>query len=287
MISPTQHSARSSDGTVIGFLSYTPAKASQPSVVLIQGSMATCRQYTALAQALASYGYTVHTEERRGRRISPKAYTPEHTIERDVEDLQAVASATSSTHAFGMSSGCMILLEAARTTSALTHIACFEPPFTSDPGDIQRNGIIRLNEEIGRGDLASGMFSAIIASQAAPAFVNHIPRFIGKGLAALALRLKKGSEEDLEQLVPSVRYDFNICQHMNDQGMDKLKDVQVKTLLLHGTQSAEYFQQACRDLEGVIEGSRRVQLTGCDHGSSWNGGKPDLVAEELHRFFSS
>ena len=287
MITPTQHAATSADGTAIGYLTYQPSDASLASVVLIQGSMATCRQYSALSQSLASRGYTVHTPDRRGRKLSPKPYTVNHSIDRDVEDLQAVLTATSATRAFGMSSGCMVLLEAARTTSALTHMACYEPPFTSDPGDVQRKGIVRLNEEIGKGDLAAGMFSAILASKAAPAFISYVPRFLGKGLASLAMQLKRGSDEDLEELVPSVRYDFNICQHMNDQGMDKLKEVQVKTLLLYGTESAAYFRQACRDLEGVIRESRSVQLKGLNHDGSWNSGNPEMVADELHKFFSS
>ena len=58
---------------------------------------------------------------------------------------------TGASRVFGLSSGAVITLEAARTLPRITHAAVYEPPFY--PGGISHPGIRQLNTEIERGDL--------------------------------------------------------------------------------------------------------------------------------------
>jgi pimeloyl-ACP methyl ester carboxylesterase len=78
--------------------------------------MADVHAYRDLALTLSA-SFTVITAERRGRGISPRPYTADHTIARDVEDLDAVMTAIEATKLFGLSSGAVIALEATRTLS--------------------------------------------------------------------------------------------------------------------------------------------------------------------------
>ncbi len=74
--------------------------------------MADVHAYRELALALSA-SFTVITAGRRGPGISPCPYTADHSIARDVEDLDAVMAATGATKLFGLSSGAVIVLEAA------------------------------------------------------------------------------------------------------------------------------------------------------------------------------
>ena len=85
----TVHRVASRDGTSIGYL----RQGSGPGVALIQGAMADVHAYRDLISALSST-CTVVSAERRGRGLSPREYSPDHRIARDVEDADAVMAAT-------------------------------------------------------------------------------------------------------------------------------------------------------------------------------------------------
>ena len=90
----------SKDGTDIGYTVIGQG----PGLILVQGAMGTAHKYHDLAQALSST-FTVYTPDRRGRGMSPKRFTPEHKIQRDVEDIEALSRRSGATSIFGLSSG--------------------------------------------------------------------------------------------------------------------------------------------------------------------------------------
>ncbi len=104
----------------------------------------TARDYRDLAQAL-SRQHTVPTPDRRGRATSPRPYDPAHEIARDVEDVDAVLTGTGADRVFGLSSGAVIALEAARTLTRVTRAAVYEPPFFRE--GIAHDGIRRLGAD--------------------------------------------------------------------------------------------------------------------------------------------
>jgi hypothetical protein len=68
--------------------------------------------------------------------------------------------------------------------------------------------------------------------------------------------------------------------------LDRFAGVRAETLLLGGTRSAPYLKAALNGLEPVLPHVRRVTLSGVGHLAADNGGKPQLVAEQLRVFFN-
>ncbi|KUL25853.1 alpha/beta fold hydrolase [Actinoplanes awajinensis] len=154
--------ATSRDGTRIGYL----RRGAGPGLVLIQGAMGTAYNYNDLAAALAP-NFTVYTPDRRGRGLSPKPYDDSHDIARDVEDVDAMLTEAGTGYLFGLSSGAMITLEAARTLPRVTRAAMYEPPFYRD--GICHDGIRQLGADIEHGRLAAALAGSLRTAGTAPA----------------------------------------------------------------------------------------------------------------------
>ena len=280
----TEGYVTSRDGSRIGFL----RQGSGPGLVLVQGAMGTAYNYRDLAQAL-SPNFTVYTPDRRGRGLSAKPYDSEHDIARDVEDVDAVLAATGADQVFGLSSGAVITLEAARTLSRVTRASVYEPPFY--PDGISHDGIRQLNAEIERGDLASALVSALRVAETAPAPIRVLPRPIARLLAGGVLRLddrQPGPYAKVRDLLPGIRYDFNVVGGM-DGKMESFASIRKPLLLISGTKSPAYLRQSIRKLAGVLPEARHVELVGLSHSGPWNvgrGGRPEVVAAALQEFFA-
>lgn len=115
---------RSKDGTTIGYRQYGRG----PGVVLVMGAMGTVHNYDQLARALSGQ-FAVYVPDRRGRGISPCEYSAEHSIQKEVEDLDALLDSTRAHYVFGLSSGAVITLEATRQLPSIRKAALYEPPF--------------------------------------------------------------------------------------------------------------------------------------------------------------
>ena len=274
----------SRDGTRIGFL----REGTGPGLVLVQGAMATARQYSELAHALSAT-FTVHRPDRRGRGMSPRPHDSGHDIARDVEDVDAVLEEAGAGLVFGLSSGAVIALEAARTLPRVRRTAVYEPPFYAE--GISRAGIRRLGAEIERGDLASALVSALLVAETAPAPIRVLPRplarLLARGVIAVDDR-RPGPEATFRDLLPGVRYDFDVVGGV-DGKMGSFAAVGTPVLLLSGTGSPAFLRRGVRDLQGVLPTSQHVELDGLGHSGPWNrrrGGRPELVAGALREFFA-
>src|SRR6266700_1000433 len=140
------NTVRSADGTIIAF-----TKAGQgPPLILVDGALCS-RSFgpmPKLAAQLAPY-FTVYTYDRRGRGGSGD--TPPYTPDREVDDLEALATVAGSTamaggaavagstavaggtvFMHGTSSGAALALEAAKRIPAIAKLAVYEPPFIVD-----------------------------------------------------------------------------------------------------------------------------------------------------------
>lgn len=281
----TTHHIASRDGTLIGY----NQRGSGPGLILIQGAMGTCYNYADLARALSPY-FTVYSPDRRGRGLSPLPYTETHTIARDVEDVDALLAATGARRIFGLSSGAMIALEAARTLERLEYAAVYEPPFY--PDGISHAGIARLNAEIEAGDFPAALFSALMTAETAPAPLRMLPRLVATLLLRLVLwvdGLIESPYAKLMDLLPGIRFDFNVVEGM-DGRIGSFQSVEKPVLLLSGTKSPAFLRWSVRELAGVLHHVRHVELEGLGHDGPWNsgrGGRPDVVVEELREFFIS
>ena len=283
---PDSHrQATSQDGTRIGYL----RQGEGPGLVLVQGAMGTAEHYRQLAGALSSH-FTVYSVDRRGRGMSPRPYDGGHGIARDVEDVDAVLQATGASRVFGLSSGAVITLEAARTLARITHAAVYEPPFY--PQGISRAMIHRLETEIERGDLPSALITSLRTAGTAPAPVRVLPHRVLRVLAAAVLaadaRAPGPAHTKLRQLLPAIRYDFAAVADM-DGKIQTLASVEQPVLLISGTKSPAFLRQSVRTLQHVLPRAQRVELEGLSHSGPWNtsrGGRPALVAQTLQTFLA-
>ena len=298
-----QRSVRSVDGTVIGYTVHGAPHPGRPGLILIQGAMATAAAYTNIAQLLSTR-FTVYTPDRRGRGMSPKPYDATHHIGRDVEDVDAVLAETGATLVFGLSSGALITLEAARLLDRVTQAAVFEPPFyppypaTPDDSDDHLSDLRpfsheearRFDAEVERGDLSSARFTALIVSQTAPEPFFRLPRPVASLLASVLLTVyaywDPASAASKRPLIPAARYDFNVAGGM-DGKMATLSALHKPVLLISGTRSPRFLSQAVRKLKSTLPRARLVELEGLGHDGPWNSGKPEVVAAALKEFFGA
>lgn len=121
MTTPTTHSA---DGTTIAYQAYGDG----PAIVIVGGAVNRKEDWAELAQALAAEGFTGVTYDRRGRGGSGD--TTPYAVEREIEDLAAVISATSgSAGVLGVSSGGALANRAASAGLPIATLSTFETPY--------------------------------------------------------------------------------------------------------------------------------------------------------------
>lgn len=282
-------SVTSQDGTTIGYRQL----GNGPGVVMVQGAMGSAQNFMQLAGALAD-AFTVYVPDRRGRGLSSLPYSKDYSVQKDVEDLDALLAKTGAHFVFGLSSGALISLQAALTRPAIHKVAIYEPPLFIK--GLPTAMIARLEREIAQGKTAAALITGMKAGQMGPPIFSAMPRFLTEGMTKMIMRQeeKNGSGEYLpmKALAPTLQFDFKIVAEM-DGTLKRFKNLNTETLLLGGSKSPAYLKEAVDALEKTLPHATRVEFPGLDHGSAWNydkqrnpGGKPELVAQELRRFFA-
>ncbi len=279
----------SADGTKIGYLQLGHG----PGLVLVQGAMGSAQNFMQLARSLSD-AFTVYIPDRRGRGLSPLPYSKDYRIQKDIEDLEALLAKTDARFVFGLSSGAVISLQAALILPAIRKIALFEPPlFTSGTPTAM---LSRLQKEIAQDKLAAALITGMKAAQMGPPIFNVIPSFLLEVMVkmVMAQEEKKGSGEYLPMraLAPTLQYDFQIVVEMSGK-LENFRALNAEVLLLGGSKSPAYLKADLDALEQVLPHVTRIAFPGLDHAASWNydkqrnpGGKPEVVAQALHRYFA-
>lgn len=284
----TTDSVISRDGTMIGFRQYGHG----PGVVLVQGAMGFADNYSTLAEALSTT-FTVYVPDRRGRGMSPLPYNMDHTIQRDVEDLEALLTKTAAHNVFGLSSGAVISLMAAIGTSTIHKLAVFEPPlFEGRP--LPTAELARFNKAITDGNIAGALTAAGKAVDLVP-MLKYIPNwllnFLTNRILASEVKQPNGNEPTLNEMTLTLQYDFQIIAEMRGE-LKRWSAIQAEVLLLGGGKSPKYLKTDLIALEKILPHSTCVTFAELGHAASWNydkrrnpTGNPKVVAEELSRFF--
>lgn len=119
--------AISKDGTAIAF----DRIGEGPALILVAGAFGDRSGFTQLVDHMSG-SLTIFNYDRRGRGDSDD--TPPYSIEREVEDIEAVIDEAGGwAFLFGMSSGAVLALEAAsRLPAKVKKLALYEPPFILD-----------------------------------------------------------------------------------------------------------------------------------------------------------
>ena len=286
-------SVTSRDGTKVGYRSIGRG----PGIVFVQGSMGTIENFTQLAQALAGF-FTIHLAERRGRGISPKRFTEDHSVEKDVEDLEAILDKTDSHLVFGLSSGGIITLQAALQLSTIEKIAIYEPALMVNSSSGALEALGRFKKDMATGNTADALVTAMKASEMGPSFMSYIPNWILISLTNILLRqenkkAKSRGSRFWHDVAPTLQFDFKVIEEVSPRWRT-FKDIKKDVLLLGGSKSPKYLHEALDSLEQVIPRFERIEFKGLDHGAAWNyhkrqnpHGDPKRVAEELKHYFSN
>jgi len=128
-----------------------------------------------------------------------------------------------------------------------------------------------------------------------PAILNVMPRwllesFTNKGMAQED-KTAKPSDVTMRALAPTLHYDFQLVAEM-DNTLESFRAIHAEVLLLGGSKSPAYLKTALDALEKVLPRVQRIEFPGLDHGGSSDasntnrGGHPEVVAQDLRRFFA-
>ena len=188
MSAATKHTVVSKDGTEIGY----SIVGKGPGLILVQGALGTAYNYRDLADALSST-FTVYTPDRRGRGMSPKPFTPEHRIQRDVEDIEALCSRTGASAIFGLSSGAVIALTCTLRLDAIREVVIYEPPFYFKQG-IDSARLARFRSEVGKHEWLDAMTTAGEIVKLAPLPIRMLPRWLRKRFTSLLMKRLDGGD---------------------------------------------------------------------------------------------
>jgi pimeloyl-ACP methyl ester carboxylesterase len=278
----TTGSVTSPDGTSIGYRQLGAG----PGIVAVHGGMQAAQNFMKLAGCLAD-AFTVYLPDRRGRgRSGPPG--PGYGLKVECDDLEALMGTTGSHYVFGLSSGALIALQAALTSTAVHKVALYEPPLSIDRS-VPTDWGGRFDDEVARGDLVSAMVTVMKGTNSAPLAFRVMPRSLLVRLmrAATAGGGRSVGEGDipLSELIPTMRCDHQLVLEAAGS-LATFVNVPAQVLLLGGSRSARFLKVALDGLSTTLPHSRRVELPRVGHLAADNDGKPALVARELRRFFS-
>lgn len=282
-------SVESRDGTPIGYW-----KTGQgPAVVVLHGSMESARSHTLLAQALAD-DFTVYLPDRRGRGLSGP-HRADHSVQTEVEDLDAVLRTSGAGLAFGVSASGAIVLEAARSLP-LSKVAVYEPALVADGGP-HAAWLARFDREVAQGNVAAAMITSMYGLELAPAIFKVMPRRLLAAITEKALQKedRQAGPDDitLRKLAPTVHYEGALIVELAGW-FDEFADVAAEVLLLGGSKGLPFLKPSRDALEKVLPSCRRIEFDGFDHGSSsdpsainstGSAKAIDRIAGEIRSFF--
>ena len=257
----------SKDGTTIAF----ERSGAGPPVLLVGGAL-NDRHAAATTAELLAPSFTVYAYDRRGRGDSGD--TPPYSVEREVEDLQAlIEDAGGTAYAYGHSSGAVLALEAA-ADAGITKLAMYEPPFIVDdsrpplPDDYVEH-LRELAASDRRGEAVEYFMTA------------------GVGVPPEAMPSIKESPfwPSLEAVAHTLWYDGRIMDdNMAGKPLptERWASVSIPTLVIDGGASPPSLRNAVQAIVDVLPSARRRTMDGQTHEVD-----PTLLAPVLTEFFMS
>jgi pimeloyl-ACP methyl ester carboxylesterase len=252
----------SSDGTTIAF----ERSGDGPPVILVCGGSTDRTANASLAELLAEH-FTVFNYDRRGRGDSGD--TAPYTVEREVEDIDAViAAAGGSASLYGTSSGAALAIEAAASGLAITKLALWEPSYivegrTRPPADTARI-YTELVAAGRRGDAVEYFMDKVVGLP---------PEFVAEARKAPLWTAQ-------EALAHTLAYDATI---MGDYSLptERVASVTGPTLVIDGGASFPWLNKTAQAIAHVIPDAQRRTLEGQTHNVA-----SEAIAPVLEEFFA-
>jgi hypothetical protein len=150
--------------------------------------------------------------------MSPKPFTLDHQIRCDVEDIEALNTHTGVMDLFGLSSGAVIALTSSFRIGMIGKVIIYEPSFYFKRR-IDRERVDRFNREVRDECWLEAMATAGEIVKLAPLPIRLLPRFVRERLTAKIMQKLGGGGgyAPLEELLPAMRYDFQVVGEMSQQ----------------------------------------------------------------------
>jgi pimeloyl-ACP methyl ester carboxylesterase len=270
----------SADGSTIRYREFGRG----PGVVLLHGGLQSAQNFTRLAEGLAG-SLTVYVPNRRGRGGSG-SFGPGYGLDTERADLRALLRQTGARRVFGLSSGALIALHAARTLDEIDQLAVYEPPLKTARAD-PTSWVPRYQRELDRGRLASAMVTAMKGTgDVGP--LTYTPRALLVPLVALALRVsKRAVHRDhvaIADLIPTLHFDARLAREAEGT-LETFATIRAEVMLLGGNRSARPLRVALDELAAQLPRAKRVELKGIGHLAADESGRPAEVARILRGFF--
>jgi pimeloyl-ACP methyl ester carboxylesterase len=253
----------SKDGTSIA---YDQLGSGAP-VILVSGGSVARGSNAPLATLLAEH-FSVFNYDRRGR--GPSGDTLPYAVEREVEDIQAVLTATGgSAYLYGTSSGAALALEAARQLPRITKLALWEPPFILEPA-------LRP-----AADTAKTFHDLVAAGRRGDATEHFMAKVVGMPADFVAFAKSQPWWAAQEALAHTLEYDATI---MGDYSLPeaRIAEVKIPTIVINGAASMPFFQASGDAMVKLLAQGQRITLEGQQHNVDAN-----VLAPVLVRFFAS
>lgn len=284
----TTGSVTSRDGVTIGYRQLGHG----PGLVMLHGAMESAQSHMQLAEALAD-AFTVYLPDRRGRGMSGPAGDG-YSMRTEVDDLDALLTATGAHYVFGVSAGGLIALQAALTLPTIQKLALYDPALIVNHS-ISTAFVARYDRELAEGKIAAALVTGMLGARMGPPSLNVMPRWLLRRFTTMGMaqeeKQAKSGDVTMRMLAPTLHNDFHLVAQMAET-LERFQAIQAPTLLLGGSKSPKYLKNALDALEKTLPNARRVEFRGLNHGGSSDasatnrGSRPDLVAQALRQFFS-
>ena len=278
----------SKDGTLIEYRQLGHG----PGVVMLHGAMESAQSHMKLAEGLAD-SFTVYLPERRGHHLGIPS-VKDYSIQKEVEDLEALLAKTDSHHVFGVSAGGLICLQAALTLPTIHKVALYEPALIVG-GSASTAFLPRYDREITQGKIAAALITGMKGAQLGPPVFNVMPRWLLELITTMTMKQEdkdvKGDDVTMRALAPTLHYDFQLVAQMAET-LKNFQAIRAEVLLLGGSKSPAWLKAALDALTETLPNARRIEFPGLDHGGSSDisntnrFGQPEIVAPELRQFFA-
>ena len=252
------------DGTAIAFDRWGDG----PPIITVVGAFNTRVSTEPLARVLAR-DFTVLNYDRRGRGDSGD--TPPYSVEREIEDLDAlIAAAGGSAAVFGYSSGAMLALQAAARGLKITKLALYEPPFNPDDS----YPALRM-------DLADRLTALVAAGRRGDAVELFQTEGVGIPPEVVAQLRHAPFRPGLEAIAHTLVYDATI---IGDRSIptDLVASVTAPALVLCGEQSPPFLRDGARAVAEALPHGQLRTLPGQTHDIN-----PEAVAPVLQEFLAN
>jgi pimeloyl-ACP methyl ester carboxylesterase len=256
----------SRDGTIIAF----DRSGDGPAVILVTGAFAD-RSMMAPVAALLAPRFAVYAYDRRGRGGSGD--TAPYAVEREVDDIEALLEhAGGFAYAYGISSGAVLALHAARRLPGIAKLALYEPPFIVDGSypPLPADYLDRVKELTSTGR----------PGDAAELFLT----FVGVPAQEVAQMRAEPFWRAIEAVAHTLVYDLTVMGDTQSGKPLPAKWASITTpaLVADGEKTPQpYIRPAADALAGLLPNARRHTLAGQDHAVA-----PDAIAPVLIDYFT-